>query len=145
MVKWTSKIPVQRNYLNITFKFSIWISLSTKFYLKQTVLIFWTKFAQKGYFWSETGPMNIINQFSIFELAWATSFISNTQFWVFEPNCPKRVFLVQSRKNEQHHRIQHIWISLGSKSYLSSSKRKFEGYFRIQHIQTDQSTKIHIK
>ena len=30
------------------------ISLGTKFQLKVTILIFWTKFAQKGELWSET-------------------------------------------------------------------------------------------
>ena len=29
------------------------MSLGTKFRLKLTVLIFWTKFAQKAYFWSK--------------------------------------------------------------------------------------------
>ena len=32
----------------------IWISLSIKLHLKLTILIFWTKFAQKGYFRSKT-------------------------------------------------------------------------------------------
>ena len=36
---------------------------------KTTILIFWTKFAQKVYFWSKTGEMNITIEFSIFELA----------------------------------------------------------------------------
>ena len=33
----------------------IWISLGTKFHLKQTISDFWTKFTQKWYFWSKTG------------------------------------------------------------------------------------------
>ena len=32
----------------------IWISLSTKFWLKLTILGFWSKFTQKGYFLSKT-------------------------------------------------------------------------------------------
>ena len=28
--------------------------VGTKFHLKLTILIFWVKFAQKGYFWSKT-------------------------------------------------------------------------------------------
>ena len=31
----------------------VWINLGTKFQLKLTILIFWTKFFQKGYFWSK--------------------------------------------------------------------------------------------
>ena len=46
----------------------IWISLGTKFQLKQTISSFWTKFAQKGYFWSKTEEMNIIIEFYIFKL-----------------------------------------------------------------------------
>ena len=37
------------------------LSLDTKFQLKPTIFIFWTKFAQKGYFWSKierTPPLN---------------------------------------------------------------------------------------
>ena len=36
----------------------IW--LATKFQLKVTILIFWTKFAKKGYFWSKTRKANSI-------------------------------------------------------------------------------------
>ena len=34
------------------------ISLGTKFQLKLTIVIFWTKFTQKGYFWQETEKVN---------------------------------------------------------------------------------------
>ena len=46
----------------------IWISLGTKFHLKQTILIFWNRFAEKGYFQSKTEKVNITVEFSIFEL-----------------------------------------------------------------------------
>ena len=46
----------------------IWISLSTKFHFKLTVLIFWTKFALKGYFQSKMEEVNIAIEFCIFEL-----------------------------------------------------------------------------
>ena len=41
----------------------------TKFQFKLTILLFWIKFVQKGYFWSKTGKVNIIIEFSILELA----------------------------------------------------------------------------
>ena len=44
------------------------ISIGTTFQFKLTILIFWTKFAQKGYFWSKTNKVNIIIEFCIFEL-----------------------------------------------------------------------------
>ena len=42
------------------------ISLGDKFYLKQTILNYWTKFGQKGYFQSKTEKFII--EFSIFRL-----------------------------------------------------------------------------
>ena len=36
------------------------ISIGSKFQLQQTILIFWNKFAQKGYFWSKIEKVNII-------------------------------------------------------------------------------------
>ena len=44
------------------------IRLGNRFQLKLTILIFWTKFAQKGEFWSETKKVNIIIEFRIFKL-----------------------------------------------------------------------------
>ena len=38
------------------------------FQIKLTILIFWTKFTQKGYFWSKTKKMNSAIEFFIFEL-----------------------------------------------------------------------------
>ena len=44
------------------------ISLGSKFQVKLTILIFWTKIVQKGYFWSKTEKVNTIIEFCIFEL-----------------------------------------------------------------------------
>ena len=44
------------------------ISLGTKFQLKLTILTFWTKFTQKGYFWSKTKKVTNTTEFCIFEL-----------------------------------------------------------------------------
>ena len=41
----------------------------TKFQFKLTILLFWIKLVQKGYFWSKTGKVNIIIEVSILELA----------------------------------------------------------------------------
>ena len=44
-----------------------WISLSTKFQLKLTILSFWTKFIQKGYFqWKQNNQPNAIKVFTFF-------------------------------------------------------------------------------
>ena len=43
------------------------ISLTTKFQNKLTILIFWTKVAQKAYFPSKTEKLNITTEFCIFQ------------------------------------------------------------------------------
>ena len=49
-------------------------SLDTKFQLKLTILIFWTKFAKKGYFQSKAEKLNITIEFCIFELVQEPNF-----------------------------------------------------------------------
>ena len=44
------------------------ISLGNKLQLKLTILIFWTKFAQKEFFPSKTEKVNNTNEFCMFEL-----------------------------------------------------------------------------
>ena len=46
------------------------ISLGTKFQLKLKILFFWTKFAQKGYFWSKIEKASITTELSIFKLVY---------------------------------------------------------------------------
>ena len=53
------------------------ISLGTKFQVKLTILIFWTKFEQKEYIQSKTEKVNITIEFSIFELVYVPNFTSN--------------------------------------------------------------------
>ena len=52
----------------------------------------------------------------------STRFILNRQFWLFDPKCPKKIFLAQNRKSEHHHQIQHIWINLYAKFWLFGGK-----------------------
>ena len=40
-------------------------------------LIFWIKFAQKGYFWSKIEKVDITNEFCIFELGYLPNFSLN--------------------------------------------------------------------
>ena len=47
-------VPVQKRKNKWRWILHIWISLCTKFHLKQTNLNFWTKFAQKGCLWTKT-------------------------------------------------------------------------------------------
>ena len=64
----------------------IWISLATKFQLKAIIITFWTKFAQKGYFRSETEKVNITTEFCMFELGLVSNSSLNWEFWFFGPN-----------------------------------------------------------
>ena len=50
----------------------IQISLSKKFQLKLAILMFWTKFAQKRYFWSKTEQVSITIDFWIFQCCSST-------------------------------------------------------------------------
>ena len=109
------------------------ISPGSKFHLKQTNLIFRTKFVQKEYLLSKAWRMNITIKWGIFELVYTPSFILIRQFCLFGT---ERVFPVQEWKFEHHHRIQYIWISLAltfkRKQTISIFQNKFhkKRYFR---------------
>ena len=68
------------------------IRLAIKFQLKLTILIFWTKFAQKGCFPSKTEKVNCTTEFSMFDLVSEPNFRLNWQPWFFGPNFFKRCF-----------------------------------------------------
>ena len=73
------------------------ISRTTKFQLKLTIFIFWTKFAQKGYFRSETEKVN-----------------STIEFCTWQFRLLDQIY----SKSIHHHWILDILISLGSKLQL---------------------------
>ena len=54
--------------------------VGTKFDLKLTILIFWTKFGQKGCFKFKREKVNIISEFCIFELVYITHKIFENNF-----------------------------------------------------------------
>ena len=66
------------------------LNLGTKFQLKLTILNFWTKFAQKGYFRSKMEEVNMTTEFFIFKVVSVLNFSLNWQFWFFKPNLPKK-------------------------------------------------------
>ena len=51
------------------------ISLGMKFQLKLTTLMFWTKSADKVYFWSKTQKVNTTIKFRILELFYISELI----------------------------------------------------------------------
>ena len=94
--------------------------LGTKFQLKLTVLIFFTRFAQKGFsgLKQKKWTPHIFYIILHIQISLVRSFSSNWQFWFFEPNLPKKVFPVENRESKHHHGILYIWISLGTKFQL---------------------------
>ena len=88
-------------------------------YLEQTILIFLTTFALKGYFRSKIEKKSISIEFSIFEFLNTSCFFLNRQFWFFWTNLLKKgIFSVQNRKIKHHYRIKHIWFSLDAKFHV---------------------------
>ena len=78
-------------------------SLCTKFYFEQTILNFWTKFAQERYLWSKTEKMNIIIKFCLFKLVLVPNFTLNWQFYFLWPDLPKKGFSGQNKKKWRPH------------------------------------------
>ena len=70
----------------------IQISLGTEFVFKRTILIFWTKFVQRGKIQSKTEKLNVIIKFCI------PDFWRNWQFWFFRLNLPKKSIPVLKQK-----------------------------------------------
>ena len=67
----------------------IWISLSTNFQLKMTILIFGTKLPKKGsHFQSKAGKIDTSTEFCIFELLNVSNFTLNKQFGFFGLDLP---------------------------------------------------------
>ena len=88
---------------------------STKFQLKLTILIFWTKFAQKGIPGKKTEKVNITIEYRLFKLVLVPNFSSNWQFWFFWPDLPKNGFSGLKQKKWTLHTfyiILHTQISL---------------------------------
>ena len=101
--------------LTLTTILDIQISLGTKFHLKLKILIFLTKFAQKGYFWSKTEKVNTTIKFCIFNLNEGPNFSS---FEFLDQFCLKRIFPVENIKIEHPHWIWYIRFRLASKFQL---------------------------
>ena len=76
------------------------ITLGSKFQLKLSMLIFWMRFDQKGYFWSKTGQVKRNIESCIFKLPWAWNFSLNWPCWFFGQNLLTRIFQVKKGKSE---------------------------------------------
>ena len=105
---------------NRKFQFHHWIlhirdSLGTKFQVKMTVLIFWTKFLPKKSVFvlnhkKSTPPLNA----AYGNYSWHKTSAYTNNFNFSDQTSWKRVFLIENWKNQHHHWSLHIQISLQS-------------------------------
>ena len=88
----------------------------TRILIPLRILNFWTKFAQKRYFWSETKESEQHHWILHTRIRLATKFSLKTDnFHISDQICPKRMFLIENEKSEHHLWILHIRISWGIK------------------------------
>ena len=74
------------------------ISLVTKFRVKMTILIFWTKFIQKGCFRLKMEKVNTIIEFCIRGFVQVPISSKTGSFGFLDQICPKRIFLLENWK-----------------------------------------------
>ena len=98
------------------------ISLRTQLQLKMTILVFWTKFALKGYFWSKTEKSHHHHWIVYIQISTNTKFGLGTKFQckltilTFWTNLPKKAnSFWKQKKWLYHHWILHIQIGLSTK------------------------------
>ena len=107
--------------VNIIIEFHIFkLVLVPNFCLNSQFWFFWSELPKKGFsgLKQKKWTPHIFYIILHIQISLVRNFSSNWQFWFFEPNLPKRVFSVENRKSEHHHRILHVWISLGTKHQL---------------------------
>ena len=112
--------------IDITIEFCICevVFVSIKFYFEQTILNYWTKFAQERYLWSKTEKVNIIIEFHLLKLVLVPNFNLNRQFWFFWPDLPKKSFSALKQKKWTQHIFNitlHIQINLVQNFSFSSN------------------------
>ena len=119
-------------------------------------MIFWTKFAQKGYFQSKSEKINTTIELCILKSVYIPDFSLNWQFWFSGPNLPKKSI---SGQNWKRWTTYEFWIFEISKYQTSVSRIKFasKGYSQskkwkvnsthhwILHIQISLGTKFQLK
>ena len=97
------------------------------------------------------------------DLSWFMLVYLEQTVFFFYHIFPKRIFPIQNRKYEYHHRVQHIWISqlvmfllkktilifleqiCFKKGIFSVENRKIKHHHRIKHIWISLDAKFHVK
>ena len=91
------------------------ISLNTKSQLKRTILTFWTKFTQKGYFQSKTEKSKHHHWIMCTWLNLGTKFQFKQTILIF---WTKKGCFWSKMEKQCHHWILYFWISLRTKFHL---------------------------
>ena len=85
------------------------------------ILIFWTRFAQKGYFGSKAETVNTTIEFCIFELVEALKFQLRLTILIFWINFTQKGYL--SSKTERLHFCVHTWSLLTIWTFLQRDRQ----------------------
>ena len=127
-----------------------------------TISIFWTNFAQKGYFHTKTKKLNISIEFCMFELVQVPNFSLKWQFWFFGTNLPKKGVSTQNQKkwtaslNSAYSNYSSYQISASTdnfgfldqifpKTVFPFKNRKNEHHHWILHAKISVGTKFQLK
>ena len=107
--------------MNIIIEFRLYkVCLAPNFSLNWQFRFFWPDLPRKDFSGLKQRKQTP-NTFHIIlhiQISRVRNFSSNWQFWFFGPNLHKNIFLVKNWKNEHHHWIPHLQISLGTKFQL---------------------------
>ena len=141
--------------MNDTIKF---IRLGTKFQLILKILIFWTKFAQNGYFRSKESKHHQIFKYSKYpniQISLGTKFQPKPIFCFFGPKLRNkglfdrmwtlRIRIILSTKFQQKLTILIFWTKYTQKSYFCSITEKSKHHHWIVHIQISLGTEFQLK
>ena len=96
----------------------------------------------KRYFQSKTQKVKIITEFCLLKLVLREISAQTDNFDFLNQFCQERYFQSKTKKNEHHHGILHIWISLGTEVQLKLIILSFWNKFtwkRYFQSKTEQS------
>ena len=92
----------------------IQINPYTEFHLERTILIFWSKFTQKGCFWPKAKKLSITIEVSIFKLVQIWHFSLKQQVSFLRPNLDKNSISALKQKSEHAYWFVHIQLGLNT-------------------------------
>ena len=106
--------------VNTTIEFCMFKLVLVPNFILNRQLIFWSRFAQKGYIWSETEKKKKITiNFLYIWISLGTKLLLKLIILIFWTKfVQKGYFRSKTEKRGHHHWILHIWISLGTEFHF---------------------------